>query len=78
MTTTIARQPLTAKQQDVLEWIDGFVNTHGYSPSVKEIAHHYGWANNGVMCHLRALRRKGHVTWVDGRSRTLRLVEDVK
>lgn len=65
---------LTPRQQDVLDWIAGFIDVHGFSPSVREIAHSYGWTTNGVMCHLRALRRKGRVTWVDGQSRTIRIV----
>lgn len=76
MTTAIERQPITARQRDVLDWIAGYIDTHGYSPSIHEIGHHFGWTNNGVKCHIDALRRKGWVTWVDGRARTLRIVED--
>jgi hypothetical protein len=30
MTTTTERQPLTDRQQDVLTWIAGFIDTHEY------------------------------------------------
>jgi len=66
--------PLTPRQQDVLQWISGFIDTHGFSPSVREIGHAYGWTTNGVMCHLRSMRRKGAVTWIDGQARTIRVV----
>ena len=72
MSTTT--NPLTARQQDVLQWISGFIDTHGFSPSVREIANAYGWSTNGVMCHLRSMRRKGAVTWIDGQARTIRVV----
>jgi repressor LexA len=75
MTTATERQPLTARQTDVLNWITGYINVHGYSPTVREIQHAYGWATpNATMSHLRPMRRKGHVTWVDGCSRTLRVI----
>lgn len=74
MTTTLP-QPLTPRQQDVLEWIAGYIDTHGYSPTVREIASHYGWTTNGVMCHLRPMRKKGVITWQDGQARTMRIVE---
>lgn len=72
MSTTT--NPLTPRQQDVLNWIAGYIDTHGFSPSVREIGHAYKWSTNGVMCHLRAIRRKGHITWIDGQARTIRVV----
>lgn len=74
MTTATERQPLTARQREVLDFISGFIDTRGYSPSVRDIAQAYGWTTNGVMCHLRPMRRKGWVSWVDGCSRTLRVI----
>lgn len=65
---------LTPRQQDVLDWIVGFIDGHDYGPTVREVAHHYGWTINGAMCHLKALRRKGRITWIDGQSRTIRVV----
>lgn len=72
MTTTTTN--LTPRQQDVLNWITGFVDTHEFPPSIREIAHHYGWTTNGAACHLRALRRKGRITWEEHQSRTIRVV----
>ena len=74
MTTQAERLPTTPRQQEVLLWIDGYINTHGYSPTIRQIAHAFGWSVNGVMCHLRPMRLKGHVTWVDGEARTIRVV----
>lgn len=74
MTTTTERQPLTARQQDIRDWIAGYIDVHGFSPTVREIGSHYGFTTNGVKTHLNALRRKGWVTWQDGCSRTLRVI----
>lgn len=65
---------LTPRQQDVLEFIEGWIDTHGFSPTVREISHHYKTTVNGMVCHLKALRRKGRITWHEGQSRTIRVV----
>ena len=75
MTTTTERLPLTARKRDLLTWISGYIDTHGYSPTVREIQHAYGWTTtNSVMCHLNPLRKHGYVTWQDGCSRTIRVI----
>ena len=75
MTTATDRQPLTPRQQDVLDWISGYIDVHGYSPTVREIQHAYGWKTpNAAKCHLEPMRKKGYVIWQDGCSRTLRVI----
>jgi SOS-response transcriptional repressor LexA len=75
MTETTERQPLTPRQLDILQWINGFADTHGYAPTYRQIGHHYGWRSPGaaVTTHMTALQRKGVVTWEPGQSRTLQL-----
>lgn len=74
MTTTIERQPLTDRQRDVADFIVAFTQNRGYPPTIREIGTNYGWTTNGVMCHLRPMRKKGWVSWVDGSPRTLRVI----
>ena len=51
---------LTARQQAVYEFIHGRVTERGYGPTVREIGEHFKISSpNGVMCHLRALEKKG-------------------
>lgn len=51
---------LTDRQGKVFEFIKERVQTHGYGPTVREIGEHFKISSpNGVMCHLRALERKG-------------------
>ena len=48
----------TAKQAEVLQWIKD--NSRLYSPTVREIAAAFSIRSpNGVVCHLKALERKG-------------------
>lgn len=49
---------LTARQAEVLEFITR--NAYLYGPTVREIAAGIGVSSpNGVVCHLKALERKG-------------------
>lgn len=51
---------LTAKQALVFEFIKERVQSRGYGPTVREIGEHFKISSpNGVMCHLRALEKKG-------------------
>ena len=55
----MARQ-LTERQQAVYDMIRDLIVQRGYGPTVREIGEQFGIKSpNGVMCHLRALERKG-------------------
>jgi hypothetical protein len=67
---------LTDRQQSILDWIVGFVAENGFAPTIREIGDAFGIAaTNGVKCHLTALQKKGRLTWIEGKARTLRVVE---
>lgn len=51
---------LTSRQLSVFEFIRDRVQTRGYGPTVREIGEEFKISSpNGVMCHLRALEKKG-------------------
>lgn len=51
---------LTTRQASVFEFIKDRVQSRGYGPTVREIGEHFKISSpNGVMCHLRALEKKG-------------------
>jgi repressor LexA len=51
---------LTDRQQAVFEFIRDQVHKRGYGPTVREIGEHFKISSpNGVMCHLKALEKKG-------------------
>lgn len=56
---------LTARQQAVFEFIHDRIRARGYGPTVREIGEQFKISSpNGVMCHLRALEKKGLLTRV--------------
>lgn len=54
---------LTEKQQNVLNFIEDFIEDNGYSPTVKEIMIQFNFASpTAVTMHLGALEKKGYIT----------------
>jgi len=69
---------LTEKQQDILNFIQEYVNSIGYPPSFREIAKHFNLASTfGVKRHIDALVKKGFLSNESKTSRTLSLIGDV-
>lgn len=57
-----ARKKLTEKQHAIYTFIKQEIIEQRLSPTVREIAEQFGIrSSNGVMCHLRALERKGWI-----------------
>lgn len=66
---------LTAKQNNVLQFLDSFLQKHGFSPTLREIGDAIGLANiNGVRGHVAALAKKGYISKVDDKARTIQII----
>src|SRR5262245_26140116 len=51
---------LTSRQKEVFEFVRDLITNRGYGPTVREIGDKFGISSpNGVMCHLKALEKKG-------------------
>lgn len=71
-------RPLTNQQQIVYDFIRDKIVSRGYGPTVREIGEHMNIKSpNGVMCHLRALERKGMITRTANKSRAIELTESI-
>ncbi|MFO0942891.1 MAG: repressor LexA [Pirellulales bacterium] len=67
---------LTKQQQTVYDFIRDCMVARGYGPTVREIGLHMGIRSpNGVMCHLRALEKKGVIRRSANKSRAIELAE---
>jgi repressor LexA len=65
---------LTRRQKAVYEFIRNKIRTRGYGPTVREIGEQFDIRSpNGVMCHLKALEKKGMITREKNMSRAIRL-----
>jgi len=69
--------PLTERQHDVYMFIRDLIRHRGYGPTVREIGERFHIRSpNGVVCHLKALERKGLISREANRSRAIRLVAE--
>jgi repressor LexA len=70
-------EQLTDRQREVYRFIREKIRSRGYGPTVREIGAEFGIASpNGVMCHLRALERKGLVDREPNLSRAITLATE--
>lgn len=66
--------PLTERQKAVYDLIRELIIRRGYGPTVREIGEHFAIRSpNGVMCHLKALERKGLLRRCPNKSRAIEL-----
>lgn len=53
---------LTSKQQQIFAFIRRYIQDNGYPPAIRDIGREFDIKSpNGVMCHLRALQKKGFI-----------------
>jgi repressor LexA len=70
-------EALTERQQAVYQFIRDKIRTRGYGPTVREIGLQFGIRSpNGVMCHLKALEKKGLILREPNMSRAIQLAAE--
>lgn len=67
------RSPVSS--DEVLRCIRAYIEEHHYSPSIRDIAQSLDRDVNVIHRRLLALRKSGLVEWQDGKSRTLRVIQ---
>src|SRR5271166_3942789 len=67
---------LTSRQREIYDFIKDKIESRGYGPTVREIGLHFEIRSpNGVMCHLKALEKKGLIQREGFSARAIRLVD---
>lgn len=68
---------LTQRQQQVYQFIHEKITHRGYGPTVREIGERFRISSpNGVMCHLKALEKKGLIVRSPNKSRAIELTRE--
>jgi repressor LexA len=68
---------MTQRQQKVYEFIRTKIRTRGYGPTVREIGTQFDIRSpNGVVCHLKALVKKGFISREPNMSRAIQLTAE--
>ncbi len=69
---------LTARQEEILDYLRTSQRHTGIMPSTREIQHYFGFASQtAAMSHLRALERKGVIQRLPGKARAVVFPEEL-
>src|SRR4051812_17292080 len=67
---------LTERQKDIYHFIRSEIENRGYPPTVRDIGIEFEIKSpNGVMCHLKALEKKGLIQRKGGSARAIQLTD---
>lgn len=70
---------ITKKQMELYVSIKEFIENYKYSPSIRELCEILGGKSTGtILPSLRILRKKGYINFLDGKSRTITILKEVK
>lgn len=59
----MTKEKLTKKQADILAYVVGYVQEHGYAPSYREVGAHFGIGSTATVHeHIKNLERKGYLS----------------
>ncbi len=73
------QEQLTQRQQTIFDFIHHRIEEDGFGPTIREIADEMGFSSpNGVMCHLKALEKKGLISRSSNKSRSIVLTQQVE
>src|SRR5438105_3023417 len=67
---------LTERQREIYDFIKDKIESRGYGPTVREIGLGFEIKSpNGVMCHLKALEKKGLIKREGFSARAIQLID---
>src|SRR2546425_6789467 len=67
--------PLTKRQREILDYLNEFIQQHGYAPSLEEIGKKFGLSSLAtVHKHLTNLQDKGFIKRAWNRSRSVEMI----
>ena len=70
-------ETLTTAQQELYDWLVGFIGDHHHSPSIRQMMQAMGLRSPApIQSRLRHLQQKGWIKWQEGQARTLQLIEE--
>lgn len=71
------KELLTDRQQEILDFIQSYLEANGYPPTYREIGRHFNISSTfGVKRHVDALSKKGYLSNESKTSRTLSIIDE--
>jgi len=69
---------ITDRQKEVLTFISDFTEDNGFPPTVREISDHFEISIRAVQDHILALQKKGFLSQSQKRSRSIKVLSDLR
>ena len=69
---------ITERQKEVLNYISAFTEENSFPPTVREISTHFGISLRAIQDHLAALQKKGYLSESNKRSRSIKVLSDLR
>ena len=69
---------LTERQRQVLDFIAQFIDDNKSSPTVREIGEHFSFSLRAVQDHVSALKKKGYISVGYKKSRSIKVLQDLR
>lgn len=69
-------ETLTPVQQELYDWVVEYIRQHQHSPSIRQMMIAMNLKSPApVQSRLEHLRKKGYISWQEGKARTLRVLQ---
>lgn len=69
-------EPLTPVQQELYDWLVEYIRQHQHSPSIRQMMLAMKLKSPApIQSRLEHLRKKGYISWQEGKARTLRILQ---
>ena len=69
---------LTEAQNELYSWIRNYLNEFQHSPSIRQMMQAMGLKSPApIQSRLKHLQEKGYISWQEGKSRTLKIVDEI-
>ena len=69
---------LSYAQRELFEWIKSYIRDFSHSPSIRQMMSAMGLKSPApIQSRLKHLQQKGFISWQEGKSRTLQIVDEV-
>lgn len=69
---------ITDRQKEVLTYISEFTEENSFPPTVREISQHFGISLRAIQDHITALQKKGYLSESQKRSRSIKVLSDIR
>ena len=66
---------LNGRQKQILDYVENYISKNGFSPTFQEIADGTGFPKDSVYSRVQQLSIKGHLSYIPGKQRTIRVVK---